>query len=261
MTEPEPRRQSLRGPELLGLLLIGVGVLFLVDRFTPFRFGWGAIWPLIIVGLGVLILTGAIGRRPAGGSPGQTSVRVPRDGTDQLELELRLGAGRYTVRGGAVELIEAESRAPDLAVTTTRDGRRARVRLAHDRPWLPFSEHDAIDWQVAVGADLPTRLDIAAGAGDFTIDLSEIRVVDARLSIGAAQAVVTLPRPIGEVPIRISTGASQVTIVTPPDVEMQVRAAGGLLSLEGRNETPGYATAVDRVAVRVDGGAASIRIS
>lgn len=259
MTDPARPRQTLRGPEILGLLLIGLGVLFLLDRFSWFNIGWGLIWPLAIVGFGVLLLTGAT---RSGGGNGSAAVRVPRDGADQMELELRLGAGRFMLRGGAAELVEADSRAADIAARVDRSGgRRARVRLAHDRPWFPFNERGSTEWRVAVGSDVATRLDIAAGAGDFDLDLSAIRVVDARLSIGAAQARVTLPRPIGEVPILISAGASQVTIATPPGVEMQVRAAGGLLDLSGRNETSGYATAVDRVAVRVEGGAASIRIA
>ena len=256
MTEPSQPRSGLRGPEILGLLLIGLGVLFLLDRFTPFALGWGLIWPVILVGLGVLVLSGAT----RSGGAGVASVRVPRDGADQLELELRLGAGRYALRGGAAELVEAGSQSPDIDARVERTGRRARVRLAHDRPWFPFTERGATHWRIAVGTDVATRLDVAAGAGDFELDLSAIRVVDARLSVGAAQARVTLPRPIGEVPVRISTGASQVTIAAPPGVEYQVRATGGLLDFGGRNESPGYATAADRVAVRVEGGAASVRI-
>ena len=256
MTDPERSRGGLRGPEVAGLLLIGLGVLFLVGQFNWFRFGWGAIWPLLLIGAGAVILYGAFGSGPSG----ESAVRVPRETTDQLELDLRLGAGRFALRGGSADLVEAASGSGDIAVDVRRDGRRARVRLGLARPWFPVGERGTPDWRISVGTDLPTRLDVAAGAGDFDFDLSAIRLVDARISLGAAQARITVPHPIGEVPLRITSGASQVTIAVPPGVETQVRTRGGLLDVSGPVESLGYAAASDRVAVRVDGAAASIRI-
>jgi hypothetical protein len=256
MTSQDRPRGGLRGPEIVGLVLIGLGVLFLFDQFRWIRFGWGTFWPLILVGIGALILYGAARPRV----DGQASVRIPREDSDQLALDLRLGAGRFLVRGGAAELVEAESNGRDIESSVQRSGRRAHVRIGLNRPWFPVSGAGAPDWRIAVGADVATRLDLAAGAGTFELDLSEIRLVDARISLGAAQAHLTLPRPIGEVPIRVSTGASQLTIAAPPGVELQVRTSGGLLDVSGPAETLGFATATDRVAIRVEGGAASVRV-
>lgn len=255
MTEPR-RSGGLRGPELVGLILIGLGVLFLFDQFRLIRFGWGVAWPLLIIGAGIVILYGAFGGR----GDGEAQVRIPADGADQLELDLRLGAGRFALVGGATELVEAESNANDIDVQVHRSGRRARVRLALDRAWFPFNERGTPNWRIGVAADVPTRLDVAAGAGDFELDLSSIRLVDARIAVGAAQARITVPHPIGEVPVRISTGASQITLKAPPGVEMRVVTSGGLFDVQGPVESLAYATATDRVAVRVEGGAASIRI-
>jgi hypothetical protein len=98
-----------------------------------------------------------------------------------------------------------------------------------------------------------------AGAGEFTVDLSPLRIVDARISAGAAQVQVTLPRPTGEVRVSVAAGAAQVVAHVPPGVEARFTTSG-LMSAEGRNETPGYATARDRVLVAVSGGASSLRI-
>jgi hypothetical protein len=247
----------MRGLEVVGVLLIALGVLFLLGQFGWIVFGWATFWPLLLVGAGVVILVGGLG---SGGTGGESVAHVPREGSDQLELDLRLGAGRFALRGGSTDLVEAASKASDIDVTTRREGRRARVRLGLARPWFPFTERGTPDWRISVGTDVATRLDIAAGAGDFNLDLSGIRVVDARVSVGAAQARVTLPHPIGEVPIRISTGASQITIAVPAGVQARVLTSGGLFDVSGPVESLGYTTAVDRVAVRVEGGAASIRV-
>jgi hypothetical protein len=61
----ESSRRSALG---FGLILIVVGGLFLLNQFTPSLFGWldGFSWPLIIVGVGfLLLLIGAITGTPS----------------------------------------------------------------------------------------------------------------------------------------------------------------------------------------------------
>jgi Domain of unknown function (DUF5668) len=48
------RRSQLTGP----ILLIGFGVLFLIDRFTAF--GFHQTWPVLLIVMGILKLTGII---------------------------------------------------------------------------------------------------------------------------------------------------------------------------------------------------------
>ena len=49
-----------RGRNLLGIILIVIGVLFLLGSFDLFWwFRWGYLWPLILVAIGVLIIVGA----------------------------------------------------------------------------------------------------------------------------------------------------------------------------------------------------------
>ena len=52
---------------VIGLALIGLGALFLLQQFFDFSF-WGALWPVIVIGAGVLLLavaaTGGRGSAP-----------------------------------------------------------------------------------------------------------------------------------------------------------------------------------------------------
>ena len=49
-----------RGRNLLGIILIVIGVLFLLGSFDLFWwFRWSYLWPLILVAIGVLIILGA----------------------------------------------------------------------------------------------------------------------------------------------------------------------------------------------------------
>ena len=60
-----PSAAEFRNAPVGALILIGMGVLFLMDSFGLFRWHWfGQFWPLILIAMGVWIL---VRRRPGGG--------------------------------------------------------------------------------------------------------------------------------------------------------------------------------------------------
>ncbi len=246
----------LRGPELFGILLIVIGLLYLLGDAHLIRFSWDSVWPILIIGIGAVVVVNAL--RPAADSTG--AVDIPRDGSNQLELELAVGAGSFALGGAASALIEVRSNHDDIAPRVERFGARARVRLQQHVSWLPFTYRHSANWEMHLAEDVPTALSVNGGAGDFRFDLSRLRIVDARLSIGAATALIVLPQPVGQVEVRISAGASTVTIQVPPGVEARVLGSGGLMKMEGRPETSGYSAAANCVLVSVSGGASSIRV-
>jgi hypothetical protein len=64
---------ALRGP----IVLITIGVLFLMDKFTPYQFG--QTWPVLLIVLGVLALAGS-GRRYREQGPGMPPPPPPPGG-------------------------------------------------------------------------------------------------------------------------------------------------------------------------------------
>lgn len=253
---PGRSRQPRRGAELVGIVLIALGVVYLLGTLGLVQVAWGMIWAIAIIAVGVAILLGAT--RP--GREQASSAVVPREGSARLELDLAVGAGRFRLAGGATQLIEVASTNDDIATRVERSGDRALVRLRQDAAWWPFAWRGGSDWTIRIAPDVPTILTMNAGAGDFSIDLSGLVLASCRMQIGAAQARVVLPRPQGTVEMRVSGGAAQVAFEAPPGVEYRLETSGGLMSVNGRTETPGYATAVHRVLVRFSGGAASVRI-
>jgi len=247
------------GPQALGVLLVVIGALFLLRNQGWFILDWGVVWPiLLIVFGGWFVLSAMRHREPSAGS----TYAVPVAGDQRLDLELRVGAGRFRI--AAVEdpanLVSVVSTAGDINADVRRDGARTRLRLVRDASWWPIGWWDGgTEWRVGLPRAVSVRLDLAGGAGDFDIDLSAVPVADARLAVGAAQIRLRLPRPTGEVPVRITTGASALVVEVPSEVETRV-STSGLLSVDGRTETAGYQTATDRVTVTVEGGAASVRI-
>jgi hypothetical protein len=89
---------------------------------------------------------------------------------------------------------------------------------------------------------------------------------------GASGVAVTLPRPSGTVSVRVTGGASDVTIHRPEGVAARIRVGRdvselafdeqrfGAIGGETRLQTPGYDGAADRYDVEVAGGASKLSV-
>lgn len=196
---------------------------------------------------------------------GSTSVSVPRGSATALNFHLTGGAGTFTLHGGATDLVNVTSDRSDLVLHTS--GTRtvtARVDESDEGPRFGGTPSAHVDARLA--SDVPVSVDVDAGAGEFTVDLSDVRATDARLNVGAASLRLVLPRPSGNVSVTVSAGASSVVIEIPDGVEASVSTSGALMSVRSENprvagtQTSAYASAADRVTVRVTAGASSVVI-
>jgi hypothetical protein len=296
------------------LLLIALGLVFLLQNFGLISgISWLAVarlWPLLLILIGldiafarrwplptlaveVLVIAAGLAlvayapnlgpgifTFSDGNGPGLTDVTVPRGDATQVSLTANAGATRaYHLSGGSTGLVEAHSANPDLRVRNSapRVSGRADVRLDQVSSNGFLHPANAADIQVRLASDVPTSLTINVGAGEFDIDLSDIRVTDARVNVGASSMRFVLPKPSGNVDIRMNGGASSITITVPDGVEARIATTGGFLSLRSDNarlgtggnaggciacgnsvETSGYSAARDRVTLTISAGATSI---
>lgn len=249
-----------------GVILVIVGIAFLLRNTGILNVDWSLVWPLVLVLIGIAVIVVALrarrdGAAGWGGGTGEQHVVVPGDGARRLELSLRLGAGTYRLAGGTASgLVEVTADQPTIASDVSRSGDLAAVRLSTAIERWGWDWRGGHTWQIGVATGVPAMLDMQAGAGTFHVDLSMLSIVSARFGIGAAELTVVVPRPVGEVPIRIDGGAASFVIAIPAGVQARV-ATSGLVTTSGPSETPGYATAADRVTVTVTGGAASVRVT
>lgn len=294
---------SARRPErtrglLFPAILIVLGVLFLLGNlgYIPpisvaalFR-----LWPVLLVvagieailgrrqpwaalGLEVVVIAGAVAlaaAQPLGlfsiGATGPSEAIVQREGAAKLSLRVSGGAGEYIVSGGATALVEARTEQGDIQARTTRRGDEAEVRVEPTGDGVFRLGGPPAGVTVKVASDVPTSLRLDGGAGEFTLDMRDIRVTDARVGTGASKTHVILPTPRGDVPVRIDAGAASVEIEVPSGVEARITTRGGAISINSTNprvsiasgagETSGYSAAKDRVTVTFEGGAASVTI-
>lgn len=198
-------------------------------------------------------------------APGTSHVSAERGSAKSLSLRVTGGAGTITLAGGSSDLVDATSEHPDLGLRTTGTD-RVDVHIDQSERGFRFGPTGPNRMDVHVASDVPASVEVNAGAGDFTVDLSAIRATDARLNMGAASLRLVLPKPSGDVAVTVSAGASSIVIEVPSDVEARVSTSGALISVRSENprvsgsETTGYANAKDRVTVRVTAGASSVVI-
>jgi len=286
------------------LVLIAVGLIFLLGNYgliQPVSFiSLLALWPVLLILLGIdvafarrwpvetlaaeviiiglalllaatqpnaLSLTAFNFGGPNGCADPRAAVSVPRRSLQSYALTLSGGAARYRLIGGATDAVEASAGSDELCLSV-RDsgGTRADVRLSQGGGRIGGPN----DIAVRLATDLPVSLQVNGGAGDFDIDLHDVKVTDLRLNIGASNTTLVLPHPSGDVAVRIDGGASNLVLEIPADVEARISVTGGLVSSNTTNpratksgnliETPSYATAKDRVTVSVNGGATSVSV-
>jgi hypothetical protein len=293
------------------LLLIAIGLVFLLGNFGLISgISWIAIlslWPLLLVLIGldiafarrwplatlaaeVLVIAaglalvattptfGFLGFSADGGN-GVADVSAPRGVATAMSLTLNGGAGRYRVSGGATDLVDAHSANPDLRLRTSGPATRPDLRVDQVGPEGFFRRGGQADIEVQLASDVPVSFTMNSGAGEFDVDLSEVKVTEVRVNTGASTLRLVLPNPTGDVAVRISAGASSVIVTVPDGVDARVSTSGGLLSLRSDNvrvgegggtggciacgsavQTSGYGDAKDRVTVTMTAGASSITV-
>lgn len=261
------------------LFLVVGGIELIVARREP--------WVALALEVGVVALGVAlVAAQPYGllapivGAPTNSSFTVPRGTTQTMSLRVEGGAGSYTLSGGATALVEARSDGGEISVRDDRRGDNADIRVqpANVGDVFRFGGMPPTNVDVRVAGDVPTSLRVGGGVGDFTVDLRGIRIRDARIDTGASRLELTLPTPSGNVDVRVGAGAASVTIVVPDGVEARITTTGGVISTTSSNarlgtsssatiarsggvlETPGYASAADRVTVTISAGASSIQV-
>ena len=306
-TTPTPRSYRRRGL-FWPLVLIGIGLVALIANygFVPpvSVVSLVALWPVLLVLLGIDI---AFSRRwplPTLGAEiaiivaalvlavtqpatlslatfsftgsnncanPEPAVSAPRGSLASLRLTINGGAATYRITGGSTGAVDATADGTALCLSDRSGPSGSTSPTSGD---IRLSQSGAnfgnATVTVHVANDVPLSLQLNAGAGEFLIDLHDLKVSDARLSVGASNTTIVLPHPTGDVPIRLDGGASNVTIEIPADVEARVSVAGGLISTSSTNpratknggiiETAGYATAKDRMTVNITVGASSVTV-
>jgi DNA-binding MarR family transcriptional regulator len=143
---------------------------------------------------------------------------------ESARLVVSAGVSRLTLRTdeGMTRLYQArfEGPVPDVkvrdGVVTIRYPRRLWVLLGSEKRAAEVTLSSVIPWQIV----------IQGGAAEITAELGKLDLAALEIKGGLGTTRVELPVPSGVVPIRISGGASEMTVHRPAGVAARVHLKG-----------------------------------
>jgi DNA-binding MarR family transcriptional regulator len=205
-----------------------------------------------------------------GGEKEPATSSAPLDGVTAGRLEFTKGAAKVTLRGepALTELYRAAFGGPVPEITVSG----GTVTVQQRRRFRP------LDWRgqsadFTLSAAVPWGISLRGGMWKLVADLSALRVTSLEVGGGASDIEITLPAPHGTVPVRLSGGASKVTLRRPKGVEARAEVSGGasrlvfddqsLGAVGGRTvlASGGFADAADRYEIRFSGGASQVTVA
>jgi uncharacterized membrane protein len=243
-------------------------------------FGRGFLWPLLVVGLVMVLAPINLTVAYIMGATLMAAVSVytalpqvvrsaPLASTGVGQLQFGTVAARVTVHAEASmpELFRARFTGPEPAVIVA--GNVVDIEYSGVR-WRKWRRQSA---DVVLNTSIIWRLEARAGVATLTADLRGLRLSEVSINGGINRLDLHLPRPTGTVPIHIRDGAVSVSIRRPngaairatfPDgaatVKLDEQRIGPIVS-QTPVQSPDYDGAPDRYDVEVQGGAVELTIA
>jgi hypothetical protein len=298
--ERPPRRGGLAGPAIL----VTLGIVLLLNNLGYLSWGvWEALahlWPVLLIAIGLDLI---IGRRsmlgsalvgllvliafgiaiwwtgfwlPTGMAVTSETISQPLGAAQRGDIEIGMGAGRLHVGAlsesdnlieGTIARSSGEQVLRDFAIS----GDVATFKLRSESAWaFPFRERrgERVEWNLLLSRDIPLRLQIDTGAGQATLELARLQVVNLDVNTGVGQTTLTLPQQ-GQIQARVNGGIGETIVIIPAGMAARIQATAGLGQVhvvgnyqrDGKvSVSPGYQSAANRVDLVVNGGIGSITI-
>ena len=153
---------------------------------------------------------------------------APLAGVPAGRLEFTKGAAKVSLRGDGplTELYRASFEGPAPEITVSG----GTVTVQQRRRFRPF------DWRTqsadfALAAAVPWDISLRGGMWKLVADFSDAAADGLEVTGGASDIEITLPAPVGVVPVRLSGGASEVMLRRPAGTEARAEISGGASQL------------------------------
>lgn len=262
-----------RGNLFWGTLLVGVGVLLLLDGlgYLPFS-AWLLLGPIFLIALGLWLVWGSWHRHRLVEA---ANTVIPLEGASQAALRIRHGAGRLTLGAGAIGDTLLSGSGLGLDCRVRRMDAALEVDLGPREGATVFSwgqeARGLLDWSLSLNGNVPLSLDLECGADEVVLDLHDLRVTELHVKSGASSTRVTLPAAAGHTRARIQVGAAAVDVQVPEGVAAGIHVRGALagISVDQRRfprlesdtyRSPDYETAAHRAEIEIVAGAGAVSV-
>jgi N-terminal domain of toast_rack, DUF2154 len=223
------------------------------------------------IAVGFLFLTGCgPGFRPPGEERTETR-SVDLDQSDEVRVDLRLGAGELRVSGGSPKLMDATFMYDQLRlrpeVSYSSGGFRGRLVVAEPTGFRPVTHR--YRWDLRFNDNKPLDLNVKCGAGETHLDLGTLSLRRVEVEMGVGEMRMDLRgTPKNDYSVYVRGGVGEATIYLPQGVGIVADAEGGIGGVHARglekhngryvNDSYGHAKTTIRLDVR--GGIGAINL-
>ncbi len=257
-----------------GSLIILVGAALMVGNIFAVNV-WPFLWPAALIFIGAWFLVGSQLRPKAVGTE---RVVIPLQGASRARLQIRHGAGRLAIRGGAgVNELAVGTFSGGLEHSENRHGDALDVKMNvpsgtwmnFGGPWI-FGPWNPILWDVCLNESVPMTLDLETGAGESQIDFSALKAEEISLKTGASSSEMTLPARAGKIRVKVTSGAAAVVLRIPDGVAAKIFIESGLAGISvdqnrfprsgSGYQSPDYDRAENSADIRIETGVGSVDV-
>jgi hypothetical protein len=242
------------------VLLIGAGLLFLLDNLGVINFNvWELwrLWPLLLIAIGldlilgrrnpvlsllvvVLVLAGGVallystGALQPLGDVSRSDLNVPLNGAKSAVVRIESGVSKIVVNStetsaladGTLEYYESWG-APQQTVDRAGDQVTLHVSQTGNKS-VNFPGGQGPDWNISLSKQVPLDLQVDAGVGETILNLRESKLTNLSLDAGVGSVEVTVPEQAGVTTARIKGGVGALKLTIPDGVEARINVDSGL---------------------------------
>ena len=193
------------------------------------------------------------------------------DKSEEVLVDLKMGAGELRVRGGADKLMEGRFTYNRLRLRpeVSYNGGGFRGHLVVEEPSHVGTATSRYAWDLRFNNQKPLELDVKCGAGESRLDLGELALRRVNVEMGVGELKMDLrgaPKSGYEVSVR--GGVGEATIYLPEGVGIDADVKGGIGGIsapglekrEGRYVNDAYGHAKTTVRLDIRGGIGAINL-
>jgi hypothetical protein len=204
--------------------------------------------------------------------PERTETRsIELDPSEEVRVDLKMGAGEMRVRGGADKLMQGRFTYSRLRLRpeVSYNAGGFRGHLTVEEPSHAGSATKRYAWDLEFNNQKPLDLNVKCGAGESRLDLGELTLRRVNVEMGVGELKMDLRgTPKNDYSVYIRGGVGEATVYLPEGVGIEADVKGGIGDIrapglekrEGRYVNRAYGSAKVTVRLDVRGGIGSISL-
>lgn len=197
---------------------------------------------------------------------------IELDKAEMARVELKMGAGEMTVKGGSTKLLEADFtyNISSWKPVVRYDSSSFRSQVTIEQPRGSHGgSHVNYKWEIRLNDKVPLDVVTHLGAGEGRMDLGSTNLRSLEVNMGVGELRLDLRgKPSRDYDVKINGGVGQATVYLPRDVGISANAHGGIGNIDvrglekqgGRWINPSHEQAPVTIHIDVNGGIGQITL-